>query len=53
MVASKLLQQVFGQMDLFVGLHARKVVCAFDLVDWEESGTTFKQNIKMVNMPAE
>ena len=53
MVASLLLQQVFGETELVVGLHARKVVCALDLVDWEESGATLKQNIKMVNMPAE
>ena len=52
-VASLLLQQVFGSTELVVGLHACKLVCALDLVDWEESGASLKQDVKMVKMPAE
>ena len=52
-VAALLLQQVFGSTELVVGLHARKLVCALDMFDWEESGATKKQDVKMVKVPAE
>jgi hypothetical protein len=52
-VAALLMQQVFGSTELVVGLHARKLVCALDMYDWEESGATTKEAIKMSKIPAE
>ena len=38
---------VFGSTDIFIGLHARKIVTALDFFDWEESGTSVKSEVKM------
>ncbi|CAB9526310.1 unknown protein [Seminavis robusta] len=51
-VASLLMSHVFGSTELVVGLHARKILVALDMYDWEESGTTQKADVKMANIPA-
>lgn len=51
-VASLLMQNVFGSTDIVVGLHARKIVVALDLFDWEDCGAEEKSEIKMVNVKA-
>lgn len=50
-VASLLMQHVFGSTELIVGLHARKILTALDMVDWEETGATVKKEVKMVSLP--
>jgi len=52
-VAALLMQQVFGSTELVVGLHARKIVTALDMFDWEETGVTKKGDVKMVKITAE
>ena len=49
--ASLLMAQVFASTELVIGLHTRKIVCALDLYDWEESGTTSKSDVKMTSIP--
>jgi endonuclease III len=50
-VASLLMSHVFGSTEMAIGLHARKIVCALDLFDWEDSGAT-KQDLKMAKVTA-
>ncbi|CAB9504958.1 unknown protein [Seminavis robusta] len=50
-VTSLLMSHVFGSTDTVVGLHTRKILTALDMVDWEESGTSEKAEIKMVDLP--
>lgn len=45
-VATKLMQDVFASTELVVSFHARKIVVALDLHDWEESAKN-KQEFKM------
>ena len=51
-VATKLMQDVFASTELVVSFHARKIVVALDLHDWEES-TKNKQEFKMKMLSAE
>jgi hypothetical protein len=51
-VASQLMTQVFGSTEFFVGLHARKILIALDMYDWEESGATCKEDVKMSTISA-
>jgi hypothetical protein len=52
-VTTLLLQHVYGESSEFVvGLHARKILIALDMVDWEETGHEKKVDIKMLNLPA-
>lgn len=51
-VALLLMSHVFGSTDLIVGLHARKILTALDMYDWEESGAVQKTDVKMVKIPA-
>ena len=51
-VARLLVHRVFGSTELVIGLHCRKVVCALDMFDWEESGANKKDSIKMARVPA-
>lgn len=51
-VASLLMSHVFGSTDVVVGLHARKILTALDMYDWEECGVKEKTDVKMVNIPA-
>ena len=50
--ASLLMSHVFGSAELPVGLHARKILTALDMIDWEESGAEVKVRVKMVSLPA-
>lgn len=50
-VASLLMSHVFGSTDIVIGLHARKILTALDMYDWEESGVKKKTDVKMVNIP--
>ena len=45
-VASLLMQDVFGLSELVVSIHARKIVIALDMIDWEETGATLKSLLK-------
>ena len=51
-VTRLLMQQVFGSTELVIGLHTRKLVCALDMFDWEESGVSCKKDVKLVKIPA-
>ena len=51
-VATKLMQDVFASTELVVGRHARKIVVALDLHDWEESAKN-KQDFKMTKLGPE
>jgi endonuclease III len=51
-VSDLLLLDVFGAPQLVVGLHARKILVALDMVDWEETGATLKSDVKMVDVKA-
>jgi hypothetical protein len=51
-VVSLLSTHIYGIPDLVVGLHARKIVTALDMVDWEESGTAKKSEVKMKDIQA-
>jgi len=51
-VSSLLMSHVFGSTELVIGLHARKIVCALDMYDWEDSSAERKQDVKMVNVSA-
>jgi len=46
-VMGLLLNQVFGETELVIGLNARKLMVALDLFDWEESGTEERVDVKM------
>ena len=46
-VARSLMQHVYGATDIVIGLHTRKMVCALDLFDWEETGYEKKCNVKL------
>jgi endonuclease III len=48
-VASEMMTQVFGSTDFSVGLHARKILIALDMFDWEDSADR-KQDVKMSNI---
>ena len=52
-VAQMLMVHVFGSTEIIVSLHARKIVTALDLFDWEETGAKSKMECKMVNVQAE
>jgi endonuclease III len=52
-VTSLLMQQVYGSSELVVSLHARKILVALDMVDWEEAGTNNKSDVKMVKLTPE
>ena len=52
-VSSLLMQNVFGSPELTVGLHARKILTALDILDWEEADVEDKTKVKMVKFPAE
>lgn len=45
------MQGVFGSAELVIGLHIRKLVCAVDFFDWEESGVSKKDELKMTKIP--
>ena len=49
-VVCLLMQHVFGSRELVVDIHARKILTALDMVDWEEPGFTAKSDIKMVKL---
>ena len=49
-VASLLMQHVFGSTELLVGLDTRKLLVALDMIDWEESGTAVKTDVKMAKI---
>ena len=49
-VVHALMQQVFGSTQIVLGIHARKVVCALDMIDWEDTGATTKTEIKMAKI---
>ena len=51
-VVWKLMQHVFGSTEVIIGLHTRKIVCAIDIHDWEESGAEKKSDIKMAKISA-
>lgn len=50
-LARFVMQGVFGCTELVISLDIRKVVCALDLIDWEEGGATKKDEIKMIKIP--
>jgi endonuclease III len=50
-VLGLLLSHAFAMPEVVVGLHARKIVTALDMVDWEEAGTTMKTKVKMTDLP--
>jgi hypothetical protein len=52
-VQSILLHEVCGSAELVHGIHARKVAVALDLIDWEESGTNIKDEVKMASISPE
>ena len=52
-VASIMMQQVFASTELVVGLHARKILVAVDLYDWEETGVAQKRDVKMAKVSAD
>lgn len=50
-VASLLMQHVFGSSELVIGLHARKILTALDMLDWEETEIEEKKDVKMAKLP--
>lgn len=46
-----LVMHIFGSTDLVISIHARKILTALDMLDWEESGAPKKLNVKMVDLP--
>ena len=50
-LARFVMQGVFGCTELVISLDIREVVCALDLIDWEEGGATKKDEIKMIKIP--
>ena len=46
-----MMSHVFGCTQIVVSLHARKILVALDLYDWEESGAKAKTEVKMVHIP--
>ena len=51
-VARLVMQHVDGSNELVISLHCRKIVCALDMFDWEESGASKKDDIKMAKTSA-
>ena len=51
-VARLVMQHVFGSDNLVVSIHFRKVMCALDMFDWEETGVSKKDNVKMAKVQA-
>lgn len=51
-VIGLLLNHVFGETDLVIGLNARKLMVALDLYDWEDSGAEERVEVKMVKVPS-
>ncbi|MGL5936743.1 MAG: hypothetical protein ACRCZI_14105, partial [Cetobacterium sp.] len=51
-VVSRLSTHVYGIPELVVGLHAKKILTALDMFDWEESGASMKADVKMKDIPA-
>lgn len=52
-IASLMMLHVFAAPELVVCLHARKILTAIDLIDWEETGVEEKREVKMAKLPAE
>jgi len=50
-VASLLMQHAFGSTDIVAGLHARKILTALDMLDWEETKAENKKDVKMADLP--
>jgi len=50
-VMGLLLNHVFGETDLVIGLNTRKLMVALDLFDWEESGAEERVDVKMAKVP--
>lgn len=50
-VSGLLLNHVFGDTDLVIGLNTRKLMVALDLFDWEESGVDERIDVKMAKVP--
>jgi endonuclease III len=51
-VATVMMTQAFHSTELQVGLHARKILAALDMIDWEEYGATVKTDIRMTTIVA-
>ena len=51
-VARRVMQHVFGSNELVISIHCRKIVCALDMFDWEETGADKKDTVKMVKVQA-
>ena len=49
-VATLQMQHVFGSSDILVTLHARKILTALDMLDWEEV-SELKSGVKMADLP--
>lgn len=47
-----LMNHVFGESELLIGLNTRKLMVALDLYDWEDSGAEERVEVKMVKIPA-
>lgn len=52
-VASLVMCNAFASTELVVSLHARKILTALDMVDWEEAGVEKKSDVKMTKLPVE
>lgn len=52
MVVSLMMTQAFHSNEIVVGLHARKILTALDMYDWESTETTNKADVKMKAIPA-
>lgn len=51
-VIGLLLNHVFGDSDLVIGLNTRKLMVALDLYDWEDSSAEMRVDVKMVKIPS-
>ena len=51
-VACLMMSHCFGSTEIVIGLHARKILTALDLYDWEEAGFKAKTEVKMTKIPA-
>lgn len=51
-VARLLMQRVFGSTEIVIGLNIRKITCALDMFDWEETEAKNKRELKMVKVTA-
>ena len=50
-IVALLLNHVFGSAELLIGMHARKILTALDMVDWEGmSGAKKKSDVKMTQI---